>query len=71
MFALLAQIHSLHGWGFGEILIAIVIIAACIGIALVAMHVFEVSPPAWAVKIFWIVCCAAVAILAIRFVLTL
>ncbi len=67
---LLAQI-GLRGWSFGEILVAVVILAACIGIVYVAMRQFGVSIPAWAVQIFWIVVVAVVAILAIRFVLSL
>lgn len=59
------------GIGLANILIAIIIIAAAVGILMVALKVFEVTIPEWAVKIFWIVVVACVAILAIRFVMGL
>lgn len=63
--------HSIGEWGPVDWLVAVVIIAACIGIAVVALRVFDVTIPAWAVQIFWIVVAACVAILAIRFVASL
>jgi hypothetical protein len=71
---LLAQFQQHFGggsWGIGEILIAIIVIAACIGIMFVAIKVFGVTIPQWAIQIFWIVVVAACAILAIRFVLSM
>ena len=56
---------------FVDLLIWLVIVGACVGIALVAFRVFGWSPPAWAVQILWIVVVAVVAILAIRFVASL
>jgi hypothetical protein len=58
-------------WSLGEILIAIVVIAACIGIVFVALRVFGITIPGWFVQICWIVAAAVVAILAIRFVMSL
>jgi hypothetical protein len=55
----------------GGILIWIVIIAAAVGIALIALRVFGLVPPPWVWQILGIVACAVVAILAIRFVLSL
>lgn len=52
-------------------LIWLVIVCACVGIAVIAMRTFGVTPPPWAVQIFWIVVVAVVAILAIRFVASL
>ncbi len=57
--------------GIVEILILIVIIAACVGIMFIALRVFGVTIPPWAIQIFWICVCAVVAILAIRFVASL
>lgn len=68
---LLAADLNVGGWSLGSILITIVVIAACVGIVLVALKVFGVKPPVWAVQIFWIVLVAVVAILAIKFVLSL
>lgn len=59
------------GLSVTQILIAIVIIAACVALAYVAMRHFEVTPPAWAIKVFWIVVVAIVVIFAIRLVASL
>jgi hypothetical protein len=62
---------GMGAWSLGEILIAIVVIAACVGIVMVALRTFGVSIPSWVVSIFWIVCCAFVAIFAIRLILSM
>jgi hypothetical protein len=51
---------------WGRIAVMVVIIAAVIGIVLVALNVFGVAIPSWAVTIFWIIVVAAVAIGAIK-----
>lgn len=58
-------------WGIGDFLIAIVVIAAAVGITYIALRVFGVTIPGWLVQIFWICIAAVVAIFAIRFVLSL
>lgn len=60
-----------RGWGIVEIVIAIIVIAAVVGIMYIALQQFGVVIPPFVVKIFWIVVCAVIAILAIRFLLTL
>ena len=55
-------------WGFTEILIAIIVVCACVGIAYVACNYFGITPPDWLVKIVMIVVVACVAIAAIRLV---
>lgn len=55
-------------WGIVDILKLIIIVAACIGIVLVALKVFKVQIPEWAVQIFWIVIVAIVALVAINIV---
>ncbi len=55
-------------WGLVDIIIFIVIIAACVGIMYIALQQFGVSIPPFIVKIFWIVVVCIVAIIAIRFV---
>lgn len=59
------------GWTIGEVLIAIVILAACIGIVYVALRQFGIAIPGWVVQIFWIVVVAVVAVVAIKFLLSL
>lgn len=72
MSELLAQVaRPVGGWSFGQILIAIVIIAACVAIVYVALRQFGIAIPQWVIHIFWICAVAVVAILAIRFVLSL
>lgn len=73
MNALLAQvIHGgLRAWSLGDLLIAVVILAACVGLVWIACRQFGVTIPQWAVQVFWIVVVAAVVIFAIRFLLTL
>ncbi len=70
MTALLA-LRDISTWGVGDFLIAIVVLAACFGIAYLALQYFGVTIPAIVYRIFWIVVIAVVAILAIRFVLSL
>lgn len=71
MNAILGQV-MVRGWGIQEYLIAIVVITAAIGVAwLVMTKVFEVTPPAWLIKILWIVLAAVIAVVAIRFLFTL
>lgn len=59
------------GYSIGQILIAVVIIAACVALVYVALRQFGVSIPGWAIHVMWIVIVAVVVIFAIRFVLTL
>lgn len=59
------------GWGFGQVFIAIVVVAAVLGIVWVALREFGVVVPAFVLRIFWIVVCAVVAVVAIKFVLSL
>jgi len=58
-------------WTFGQILIVAIVFAACIGITYVALNAFGIVIPSWAVTIFWIVVVAFVAIVAIKFLLSL
>jgi len=62
---------NIAAWSITDLLVAVVIVAACIGIMYIALRVFGVTVPPWAVQIFWIVVVAIVAIFAIRFVATL
>lgn len=69
MGALLGAVAA--GWTVGEIVIAIVIIAAVVAVCYVALNQFGIAIPPWVVRIFWILCCAVVAVFAIRFLLSL
>lgn len=53
--------------GIPQMLIYFIVIAGCIGIALVILKVSEIQIPAWAWKIFWIVLVVIVGVVAIKF----
>lgn len=58
------------GWSFGEIAIAIVIVAAVIALVWIALKQFGVGIPAWVQQVFWVIVVALVVIIAIRLVLS-
>ncbi len=62
---------DVRAWSLAELLVAVIVIAALCAIVYVAVRAMGVEFPAWAVQILWIVVIAAVAILAIRLVLSL
>lgn len=59
------------GWTFGELAIALVIVLAVIAVVYVATKAFGIPIPQWLIQIVAIVVVAAVAIIAIRFLLSL
>jgi hypothetical protein len=59
--AQLAQPIGLMQW-----VIAIIVLISVLGILYVVAQVNQVAIPGWAVKIFWIVVVASVAIIAIK-----
>jgi hypothetical protein len=69
MLSLFAQ--AAPSYSVGQIAIAIVIIAAVVGIVLVALKAMKVEIPQWVINILCIVGVAVVAILAIKFVLSI
>jgi hypothetical protein len=56
------------GVSWVNIAIAIVVIAAVVGLVMVALHKFGITIPDWVAQIFWIVVVAVVVIAAIKFV---
>lgn len=72
MLGILAQAAGpMGGYTIGQMLIGVVIVAACVALVYVAMRQFGVAIPPWVVQVFWILVVAVVVIFAIRFVLTL
>lgn len=63
-------IHS-GGWGLGEILIGAIILIAIVAIFLVYCRAAGVAVPSWFPQIAWICVAAFVAIVAIKFLLSL
>lgn len=67
---MLAQI-AFRQLSLGELFIAVICIAACVAIVAVALQKFGIAIPEWVQRIFWIVVVACVAIIAVRFVLSM
>ena len=65
---LAALVGGPAGWGLVDILIVIVIVAACVALVYVALRQFGIGIPPWVIQVFWIVVVTIVVILAIRFV---
>ena len=59
---------QLAGYSLIHLLIVIIIVAACVGIAMVVLKQAGIVVPPFIITIGWIVLAAAVGILAIRFV---
>jgi hypothetical protein len=59
---------QLAGYSLVHLLVMVVVIAACVGIVLIALRQFGVAIPPFMVQIFWICLCAVIAIFAIKFV---
>ncbi len=59
---------GIRTWSLVDLLVLIVIVAACVALMYVALRQFGVSIPAWVVQVFWIVIVAFVVIFAIRLV---
>lgn len=66
-----ALLAAVGAWSFGEVIVAIIIIAAVLGIAYAALNYFGVQIPPVVLKIIGIVLIAALAIVAVRFLLSL
>lgn len=58
-------------YSIAQLAIAIVVIAACCGLVMVACRQFGVTIPGWLVQVLWIVVVACVVIFAIRFVMSM
>ncbi len=71
MNALLAAVGPFFGWTFPEFLIAVVIVAAVVAVVFAALREFGIEIPPFVVRVFWIVCCAVLAVFAIRLLLSL
>jgi hypothetical protein len=69
MFAIAQMVAG--GWGIGQIIIAVIVVLAAIGIALIACKQFGIAIPQWFIQILIIVLVACVAIVAIRFLLSM
>lgn len=68
---ILAQVATVRAWSVGEMLIAAVVLAACIALVVVALKQFQISIPSWVIQVAWIVAVAFVVIVAIRLVLSM
>lgn len=64
-------LSRINDWSVGELLIAVVVVGACLGLVYVALRQFGVAIPGWVMQVLWIVAVAVVVIFAIRFILSL
>ncbi len=55
-------------WSLVDFIIAIIIIAGCVGILYVFLGVAGVQIPPWVIRVFWIVVACVVCIFAIRLI---
>lgn len=62
---------AFFGLSFGEVAIALVIIGAILGVLYLALQEFGVPIPGFFIKALWIILIAVVAVLAIRFLMSL
>jgi hypothetical protein len=60
-------------WGLniGELAILIIVIAGIVGIVFLVLREMGIAIPAFVIRIFWIVVCIFLAVLAIRFLMTM
>jgi hypothetical protein len=56
-------------WSIGQLMIVIIVVAAVIGIAMIAVRASGIAIPSWVTQIVWIVIVVFVAVLAIKFLI--
>lgn len=61
----------MKSWSFMQWVITVIVVAASIAILVVVLNVLGFSIPAWAMTIFWILVVAFVAVVAVRFLISL
>lgn len=66
---ILAQLIA--GYSLAHLLIAVVVIAACIALVYIALQQFGIAIPGWVIQVFWVVVVAFVIIFAIKLVLSM
>jgi hypothetical protein len=59
------------GYSIGQLLILVVVIAACCGLVMVACRQFGITIPPWVTQVLTILAVACVVIFAIRLVLSM
>jgi len=58
-------------YSFRQVIIGIIVVAACLAVLYVVMGVMGVAIPAWVTTIFWIVVAAFVAIFVINLLMSM
>jgi hypothetical protein len=56
-------------WSFGQWIVAIIVIAACVAVMYVTLNFMGIGIPSFIVTIFWILVAASAGIIAINFLL--
>jgi hypothetical protein len=67
---LLAQL-AWRGWGFGELAILVIIIAAVVAVVFIGTKAMGVAIPQWVISVFWVLVIAFVCIVAIRLLMSM
>lgn len=69
---MLAQVaHRLQGMSFGEMAIAVVVLAGICALVIIAVRAFGLSIPPWFVQAMWVLVIVVVIVFAIRFISTM
>ena len=58
-------------WSLGDVLIGVIVVAALVAIVWVAVRAMGIVVPQYIVHVLWIIAVAVIAILAIRFLLSI
>ncbi len=64
-----AQWGNIQQWSFGQILIAIIVIAGAIAITIIALRQFGMTLPQWLIQMLIVVAVVIVAVFLLRVVL--
>lgn len=68
---ILAQLHDPMSWSFGNIAIGLVITVVIIGVIVIVLRVAQITIPPWLLQIIGLVALGVVAILAIKFLISM
>lgn len=63
--------NVLWGYSLGELAIGIIIIAGIVAVVFLVLREMGIVIPAFVARIFWIVVCVFIAIVAIRLLMTM
>lgn len=71
MIQTLLAVHEAASWDFGSIAIAAIVVLAIIAVVVIAVQAMKIPVPVWVWQIVGVCLIAAVAIIAIKFLIGL